>query len=122
MSSDALPDYRPFMERQIAAGKQLLVCTHGRSGSTALVPDGTWIDIPALSGYEQVDTNGAGDSFFAGLLYGYLQGYDVERSLRLGTITAGLCVTSTELAYPDLSPVLLESEYRRHYEIPGRQA
>ncbi len=122
MSSDALPDYRPFMERQIAAGKQLVVCTHGRGGSTALTPDRVWIDIPALSSYEQVDTNGAGDSFFAGLLYGHVQGYDVKRCLRSGTITAGLCVTSTELAYPDLSPAVLESEYRRHYGASGELA
>ena len=115
MSSDALPEYRPFMQRMIADGKTLVVCTHGRGGSTALAADGTWIETPILPGYAQVDTNGAGDSFFAGVLYGHEQGYTLATCLRLGTIAAGLCVTSRELAYPDLGPALLDAEYRRHY-------
>jgi sugar/nucleoside kinase (ribokinase family) len=115
MSSDALPDFKPFMEKLIVAGKKLVVCTHGRGGSTALTPEREWIETPSLSGYPQVDTNGAGDSFFAGLLYGHSQGYDTARCLRLGTLAAGLCITSRELAYPDLSADLLEAEYRQQY-------
>jgi sugar/nucleoside kinase (ribokinase family) len=115
MSSDALPDFKPFMEKLIAAGKKLVVCTHGRHGSTALTPEKEWIETPALSGYPQVDTNGAGDSFFAGVLYGHAQGYDTARCLRLGTLAAGLCITSRELVYPDLSADRLEAEYRQQY-------
>jgi sugar/nucleoside kinase (ribokinase family) len=117
MSSDALPDFRPFMEQQIAAGKKLVVCTHGRHGSTALTPEGEWIETPALSGYPQVDTNGAGDSFFAGVLYGHAQGYDTARCLHLGTLAAALCITSRELVCPDLSVATLEAEYRRQYGV-----
>ncbi len=64
---------------------------------------------------EQVATNGAGDNFFAGFLYGHLQGYGVRRCLELGTIVGGLCVTSHELVLPDLSPALVEREYHQHY-------
>jgi sugar/nucleoside kinase (ribokinase family) len=37
-----------------------------------------------------VDTVGAGDSFDAGFLYGYLNGWTLEKSLRLGCICGGL--------------------------------
>jgi sugar/nucleoside kinase (ribokinase family) len=117
MSSDAMPDYKPFMEKLIADGKQWVICTHGRQGSTALSADGSWIDTPALTGYAPKDTNGAGDSFFAGVLYGQARGYDLARCARLGTIAAGLCITSPELVYPDLSAALLETVYRRHYAL-----
>ncbi len=37
-----------------------------------------------------VDTVGAGDSFDAGFLYGFLNGWDLERSLRLGVVCGSL--------------------------------
>jgi sugar/nucleoside kinase (ribokinase family) len=37
-----------------------------------------------------VDTIGAGDSFDAGFIYGYLQGWRLEKSLRAGTICGAL--------------------------------
>jgi sugar/nucleoside kinase (ribokinase family) len=115
LSSDALPDYRAFMRAQIAAGKRLVVCTHGRRGCTALAPGGTWLEVPALTTYPQVDTNGAGDSFFSGVFYGLTRGYPLLPSLRLGTIAGGLAVTTPALAAPDLSPARLHAAYEQHY-------
>jgi sugar/nucleoside kinase (ribokinase family) len=37
-----------------------------------------------------VDTVGAGDTFDAGFIYGYLQGWTLEKSLRLGTVCGAL--------------------------------
>ncbi|BDG01385.1 carbohydrate kinase family protein [Anaeromyxobacter oryzae] len=120
MSSDALPDHRPWMERLIAAGKRLVVCTHGRDGSTALTSDGTWIETPIAPGFERRDTNGAGDAFFSGVLHGWLLGRSWPVALRLGTIVAGLCIASDELAHPELSAVRVLAEYRRvHGADPG---
>jgi acarbose 7IV-phosphotransferase len=112
LSSDRLPDYRSFMEALIEQGKQLVVCTHGAGGSTALTADGRWLETPIVETYQRVDTNGAGDSFFAGFVYGHAHGYDIERCLQLGTIVAGLSVTSLELAYPQLSAERAEAEWR----------
>ena len=115
MSSDAMPEYRAFMTRMIDAGKRQIICTHGRAGSTALTADGTWREQPALMTYPQADTNGAGDAFFAGYLYGHAQGDSAERCLQLATICGGLAVTSRELVCPDLSAAHLEQEWKRHY-------
>ncbi|MCC7318068.1 MAG: adenosine kinase, partial [Bacteroidales bacterium] len=35
------------------------------------------------------DTTGAGDLFAAGFLYGYLQGFDLDKSGKIGSILAG---------------------------------
>ncbi len=115
LSSDRLPAYRDFMEQQIAAGKQLVVCTHGAQGATALTAAGEWWEEPIIADYALRDSNGAGDAFFAGFFYGHTQGYDVRTALRLATIVGGLCVTSPELYHPTLSPALVAAEYRRHY-------
>jgi sugar/nucleoside kinase (ribokinase family) len=37
-----------------------------------------------------VDTVGAGDSFDSGFLYGYLNGWSLEKSLQLGCVCGGL--------------------------------
>ena len=100
----------------VAEGKRLVVCTHGKDGSTALTPLDSWVETPALTAYPVVDTNGAGDAFMAGFLYGHARGYPLERCLRTASIVGGLCVTSRELALPELSPALVEREYSRHFE------
>ena len=115
LSSDLMPDYRAFMERMIRDGKKLVVCTHGKKGSTALAVDGKWVDMPAIEQPLPVDTNGAGDAFFAGFLYGYARGHDVEVSMRYATIAGGLCTLSHELVFPQLSVELIEAKYDKHF-------
>jgi len=115
MSSDAMPDYRAFMQTLNADGKRLVVCTHGRHGSTALTAAGEWTEMPIIESYPRVDTNGAGDAFFAGFLYGHAHGYATQRCLRIATIVGGLCVTSRELAFMELTPQRLAAEYHAHY-------
>ncbi|MCU4717534.1 carbohydrate kinase family protein [Halapricum hydrolyticum] len=114
MSEEGMDDHRAFMREQIDAGKRLVVCTRGSDGATALTADGEWFEVPAAE-FELVDTNGAGDAFFAGYLYGHRQGLSVETSLRLGTLAGGLAVSSRDLAHPELSPDRLADEYERQY-------
>lgn len=40
-----------------------------------------------------VDTNGAGDHFSAGFIYGLMNGYNLEHSGRLGTLCSADCIT-----------------------------
>lgn len=115
VSSDNMSNYRPVMESWMSRGKELVVCTHGKGGSTALTKDERWIDTPIIEDYRFKDANGAGDSFFSGFLYGFLKGKGTEECLRLGTICSGLCITSGELAYENLSEDLLLAEYDKYY-------
>jgi sugar/nucleoside kinase (ribokinase family) len=117
-SSEDMVDYRPFMQEQIDDGKKLVVCTHGREGSTTFTADRQWIETPIIPAYDaaKVDTNGAGDAIFAGVLYGYANDFPVQKQLQFGTITAGLCVTAKELAHPDLNESLVASAHRQYFQ------
>lgn len=115
LSSDNMPDYRPFMIRMMDEGKELVVVTHGKKGSTGLGKDRKWVEVEALSGFELVDSNGAGDAFFSGFLYGYSNGYNLLKSMQTGSIAGAMCINSPYLFHPDLSPAALESLYRKHF-------
>lgn len=119
MSSDQMPGYRNFMTQMMDIGKKLVVCTHGKKGSTALTGEGQWIEVPVVKEMPRQDTNGAGDAFFAGFIYGDAQGYSVEKCLQMGTVVGGLCVTSPELYHPELSADMVEELHTAHFGKSG---
>jgi sugar/nucleoside kinase (ribokinase family) len=120
MSGVHVPDQPALLEELIAEGKQLAVITNGRDGSLARDAAGGVVHTPAVHEYPMVDTNGAGDSFHAGLLLGIATGRSVAVALELATVVAGLTVASLELCHPDLSRELLEQEHRRHFPTAAR--
>jgi sugar/nucleoside kinase (ribokinase family) len=99
-SGEQLADERPLMSRLRDAGRDLVVCTRGADGALAVTRDGRWLEIPAEPVANIVDTNGAGDAFLAGTLFGELHGLPIDRSLRIGAHVAALAVQS-----PDLAPL-----------------
>jgi sugar/nucleoside kinase (ribokinase family) len=98
LSGELLADPRPFMERLVGDGRELVVCTLAERGAVALSRDGRWLEIPAAPVERIVDTNGAGDAFLAGVVCGELRGLPIERSLALAARVAALAVQSPELA------------------------
>ena len=117
LSSDNLPNYKPFMLEQIKNGKKMVVCTHGKAGATAYTIDGEWIEVPIIDSYAMVNANGAGDSFFSGFMYGFSKGYNTLKCMRFGTITSGLCIASEMIIYSKLNTTLVENEYLQYYKI-----
>jgi sugar/nucleoside kinase (ribokinase family) len=66
----------------------------GSKGAMLSPSAGKYIEIPcATPPGAVVDTTGAGDSFFAGLLTGLLKGFDATRAGRLAAATGACCVT-----------------------------
>lgn len=114
-SSENCKDYYGFMKTQIKRGKKLMVCTHAENGANAMTSEGEWIYVPAIQDYPLVNSNGAGDSFFAGFLYGYSRGYPIKTCMEYGSICAGHCITSNEITSENLKSGLLESDYRNLY-------
>lgn len=114
-SSEGMRHPHRFMREMIRRGKELAVCTHGEKGAELLTRGGVKVFEPIVTAYPAVDTNGAGDSFFAGFLRAYSQGRTPQECMRMGTLTAALCVSSPELYGLDLSPGYLDQEYARHY-------
>ncbi|MBM6616378.1 carbohydrate kinase family protein [Bacillus suaedaesalsae] len=112
-SSENNPKYKETMKEFLLGGKKLIICTHGDKGATILSQAG-WLETPAQK-YNVVDTNGAGDAYFSGILYGITKGYELEKTARIASIVGGLAVTSKELALNDLSSDKVEEEYKRIY-------
>lgn len=65
----------------------LLVVTMSEEGACAIAGD-EHVRVPAAPVDKVVDTTGAGDLFAAGFLHGQAQGWDLERSLKLGAVCA----------------------------------
>jgi acarbose 7IV-phosphotransferase len=107
LSSDNLTDYHPMMQQFIDAGKELVICTHGKKGASLLNKPGQWLQQEAVPGVSIVDSNGAGDSFFSGFLYGFLMNQSLQTAMEYGAICGALAVMDRNLVYSALSPALL---------------
>ncbi|BBH67525.1 carbohydrate kinase [Actinoplanes sp. OR16] len=97
-SGDRLPDPVVFMRERIDAGARLVVVTFGAEGAMACERGGDPIHVPASPVESVVDTNGAGDAFFSGVLAGRLSGLPLAESLKQGADAGAAAVRSKELA------------------------
>jgi sugar/nucleoside kinase (ribokinase family) len=69
----------------------LLVVKRGRQGAIAVRGEQR-VEKPACT-VDSIDAVGAGDSFNAGFLHGYLRAWDLERCVRLGNCTGAFSTT-----------------------------
>jgi sugar/nucleoside kinase (ribokinase family) len=69
----------------------IVVVKKGKAGAIAR-QDSEMITVPAMK-VKVKDTVGAGDSFDAGFLYGYLSGFGLEKSLKLASVCGSLSTT-----------------------------
>ncbi|MFK5634178.1 MULTISPECIES: carbohydrate kinase family protein [unclassified Ornithinimicrobium] len=97
LSSVALPGWRSFAEGRVEAGTVAVLCTHGAEGASVATVDG-WVEVPAVPVPAPVDTNGAGDAFFAGFASAWVEGLDVAACGARGAARAAVAVASRGLA------------------------
>jgi sugar/nucleoside kinase (ribokinase family) len=100
MSSVAMLGWRRFLEDRIAAGARVAICTHGASGASGLSWDEGWVDLPSVPVPDVIDTNGAGDAFFAGFAVSWHRGGRLAASMEAGAKAAAAAVQSPDLAPP----------------------
>ncbi len=90
-------DPRKMIERYRSCGAPGVVGVKlgGTEGVLLSEKAGSFVHAPSCTPPgEVVDTTGAGDSFYAGLLAGLLAGESLERAGRLGCAAAACCVTA----------------------------
>ncbi len=78
-----------FASRQLADKCKLVAVKLGAEGALACSQAGGFAKSSSIS-VSVVDTVGAGDTFDAGFLYGYLNDWSLEKSLRLACICGAL--------------------------------
>ena len=98
--------------KKLAEGAGMAVIKLGKNGSMA-VKDGVVTYAPAYR-VKAVDTTGAGDSFNAGFICGFLRGLSMEESLKWGNACGALSVTALggNTGFPTLPE--LEAWFREH--------
>jgi len=92
--------------KQLAGKSKLVAIKLGAQGA-GLYTNSELISIPSIP-VNVVDTIGAGDAFDAGFLYGYLNRWDLERSLRLAVACGSLSTRASggTAAQPTLEEAL----------------
>jgi sugar/nucleoside kinase (ribokinase family) len=92
--------------KQLAGKSKLVAIKLGVQGA-GLYTNSELISIPSIP-VNVVDTIGAGDAFDAGFLYGYLNRWDLERSLRLAVACGSLSTRASggTAAQPTLEEAL----------------
>lgn len=100
MNADAVDDPWALLARCVEAGPRVAVCTLGADGAIALDADGSRWSTPAAPAVV-VDTNGAGDAFFAGFLDAHLAGGDTAAALAAGARQAVSALATRQL-HPSL--------------------
>ncbi|MDD5035995.1 MAG: carbohydrate kinase family protein [Methylococcaceae bacterium] len=76
---------------QLAAKVQALIITKGGDGSL-IYTDGKLLEIPSAQPKEVLDPTGCGDAYRAGLLFGLLEGMDLETTGRIASLMGAIKV------------------------------
>ena len=105
---------KAFFKKHRSRGLRTLIVTDGPAKTYAVSQYGLWRVLPPRLARVKSST-GAGDSFMAGFLFGYLSGCDFERSLKLAagaaasdclTLGAGHIEAGKALAYAGKARVI----------------
>lgn len=103
-NADNLVDPVGFLRSRVSAGASFAVCTLGAEGAVAVDADGEIYRVDAVP-VDVIDTNGAGDAFFAGVLAAWLAGAELPQALASGASSASTALGTRHL-HPMLDSVL----------------
>jgi len=106
MNDDGTDDPWALMRGCLDRGPRLAVCTLGARGAIALSATGERAGVAAVP-VDVVDTNGAGDAFFAGFLAAWLSAADLTACLTAGARQATVALASEHL-HPAVAPAALD--------------
>lgn len=79
------------IQKILKSGPEILIVKRGAKGSSIYYKDGRQEDVPGYP-VEVLNVLGAGDAFASGFIYGYLQGWDLFKSCRMGNASGAWVV------------------------------
>ena len=94
-------DCEKLVEHFLGMGIKKVFITMGMDGVAYGDSKGVWISKVRV--ITPVNTNGAGDAFMAGIMYGELNGFTTYRMVQFASACAGLTIQHKNAVHPDLS-------------------
>jgi len=85
-------DTASAIQRFLSMGPEIVIEKRGQHGARIHEKNGTVTDVPGFP-VEIYNILGAGDAFGAGFIYGYVKGWSLYRSARLGNACGAIVVT-----------------------------
>lgn len=110
MSSDKLRTSYEEVCLQLLEHSDFVICTHGKLGAN-YYDDKETHKCKIKEGFKRVDTNGAGDAFFSGFLYGYINSKSIDECLCYGAVAGGYAVSSNKLYSDELNTETIKKDY-----------
>ena len=99
-------DIEASIKELLSSGVEILLVKRGPDGVSIYKNDGFREDVPGFP-VEVLNILGAGDAFAGGFLYGFLQGWSLYKSCRMGNASGAQVVTKKGCA--NFMPTLKES-------------
>ncbi len=73
--------------------------------------------LKAFKEVEMVNASGAGDSFMAGIIYSFVNNFDIEKTLDYGLAAGVIAISTTETINPEMSLEKIEDIIRKERSI-----
>ena len=99
-------DIEASIQQILGLGVETLLVKRGERGVSIYKNDGSVTDVPGFP-VDILNVLGAGDAFASGFIYGYLQGWDLYKSCRMGNASGAQVVAKQGCA--NFMPTLTES-------------
>ena len=94
-------DSEKLVAHFLALGIKKVFITMGRDGVVYGDSKGIWIEPVNI--IPPVNTNGAGDAFMAGILYGELEGYDMFKMVQFASACSKMTILHKNAVNPNLN-------------------
>ena len=95
---------------------RIAIVKNGRNGSY-ISNDGKMLSIPLYGTTKPVDTTGAGDTYAAGFLFGYLSGCSVETSGKIASYLAGEIISQIGAQFDEGRISEIRSNIKKNFSI-----
>jgi 5-dehydro-2-deoxygluconokinase len=92
LAASGASDARHGAAALLSSGLQALVLKRGADGATVYRPGAVAADVPPFR-VDVLNVLGAGDAFASGFISAYLEGWPIERAVRMGNACGAIIVT-----------------------------